>query len=179
MHTLRPLIFSSLLAAPHARADLLSHMMESIKEMENHIKHMQDTMRSRQGLISPSTISYDISDGDETVELLFKGIKTDKELNAVMDDTGNQLTIQTPQGSINLRAKDRLLVIEIRQKEEIKQDNKGQASAAISISNSSSSQLLAHKITLDDVSIDYDQTTHELKVSIPKNLGKRIPIKVR
>jgi HSP20 family molecular chaperone IbpA len=178
----KPLLLSCLCIAPAARADVFSSMMASMnqhmRDMEEHMRHIESMMQTRQGLRSPS-ITFNVAEDKENVVIQFKGIKSDKELNAVMGDGGNHLHIQTPQGTINLRARDRFLTIEINHKEEQKQDDNGRASSAVSMSTSASSQLLSHKVSLDDVNLEYDQDAQILTLAIPKDLGKRVPITIK
>lgn len=179
----KPLLLSCLFIAPTARADIFSSMMESMnqhmRDMEEHMQHIENMMQSRQSLRSAPSITFNLSEDKENVLIQFKGIKSDKELNAVMGDGGNQLHIQTPQGTINLRARDRFLTIEINHKEEQKQDDNGRTSTAVSMSSSASSQLLSHKVSLDNVNLEYDQDAQLLTLIIPKDLGKRVPITIK
>lgn len=178
----KPLLLSCLCIAPASRADVFSSMMASMnqhmRDMEEHMRHIESMMQSRQSLRSPS-ITFNVSEDKENVVIQFKGIKSDKELNAVMGDGGNHLHIQTPQGTINLRTRDRFLTIEINHKEEQKQDDNGRTSSAVSMSSSASSQLLSHKVSLDEVNLEYDQDAQILTLSIPKDLGKRVPITIK
>ena len=150
MYNLKPLIFSCLCSTPLSRADdIFSAMMASMNQhmldMEEDMKRMQDMMQSQQGLRKNSTITYDIADNDKNVLVQFKGISSDEEPRATMGDTGNHLSIHFSHGTINLRTRDRLLTVEINHKEEQTQDTKGRISSAVSISSSSSSQLLSNK----------------------------------
>ncbi len=183
MYPLKPLLLSCLFSTPISRADVFSSMMESMnqhmQQMEEHMKHMENMMQTRQGLSATSAITSEISENDQNVQVQLKGIKSDKELNAIAGDSGNQLTIQTPQGTITLRTRDRLLTLEVTQKEEHKQENKGLKSTAYSMSSSSSSQLLKNKVSLDDVSVEYNQDMQILTIIIPKDMGKNIPITIK
>lgn len=178
----KSLLFSCLCMAPASRADVFSSMIASMnqhmRDMQEHMQHIENIMQSRQNIRSQS-ITFKLAEDKNHVIIEFKGIKSDKELNAVMGDGGNNLHIQTPQGTINLRARDRFLTIEINHKEEQKQDDNGHTSSAVSISSSVSSQLLSHKICLDEVNLEYDQDTQILTLSIPKDLGKQMPITIK
>jgi len=183
MYTFKQLLLSCLCITPFCRADVFSSMMESMnqhmREMEEHMKHIESMMQSKQSFRATSGITFHVTEDKDAVLIQFKGIKSDKELNAVMGEGGNHLHIQTPQGTINLRSRDRFLTIEIQHKEEHKQEDKGRSSSAISMSSSSSSQLLSHKISLDNVNLEYDQDSQLLTISIPKDLGKQVPITIK
>lgn len=183
MYTFKPFLLTCLCAPSISRADLFTEMMQNMnlhmQQMEEHMKYMEDMMQSKQGLRMTSTIAPEISEDDKGIQVQFKGIKSDKELNAVVSDAGNQLTLQTPQGTITLRTKDRFLTVEITQKEEKTEDSKAGKSAAISMSSSSSSQLLKQAVSLDNVSVEYDQSTQTLTIIIPKEMGKNIPITIK
>lgn len=183
MLPLKPLAITCLLSTPMSRTDVFSSMMEAMnqhmQDMENHMKHMETMMQSRQGFKKNPSITYDISEDDKNVTIQFKGIKSDKELNAIMGDSGNNLSIQTPQGTIKLRTKDRLLTVEITHKEEQKMEEKGHITSLMSMNNSSSSQLLENKLSLDNIELEYDQTTEIFKIILPKESVKNIPIKIK
>lgn len=178
----KPFLISCLCIAPAARADIFSSMIESMnqhmRDMEEHMRHIESMMQSPRNMRSPN-ITFNISEDKENVLIQFKGIKSDKELHAVVGDGSNQLHIQTPQGTINLRTRERFLTIEINHKEEQKQEENGRHNTAVSMSSSASSQLLSQKVLLDNVNLEYDQEAELLTLTMPKDLGRRVPITIK
>jgi len=184
MYTFKPLLLTCLLSPALSRADLFTDMMQSMNEhmqqMEAHMKHMEDMMQASNKfpVVAPA-IAYTISEDKDAATIEFKGIQSDKELNAVAGENGDNLTIQTPQGTINIRAHNRILTVEVSHKEEQKKEDKGHTGATVSMSSSSSSRLCKQRLLLNNVDVEYNQKNQILTIVIPKEEGKAIPIAIK